>query len=137
MGKRTDDAPDVVPMPGRLLATLPRQRSDGSPQELRVSLDEFKGSAFVRLALWTRYPNGWVPDRGRFATIRRAELAEVRRALSEAAEALDVADDDPATIRRPDRPRPSKRSRTDRPDWTANLPPVPTMGAEAEPFSEL
>ena len=144
MGNRTDDAPDVVPMPGRLLATLPRYRSDGTPQEMRVTLDEWNGSTFVRLALWTRYPNGWVPDRGRFATIRKAELAEVRRALHDAAEALEVADDDPPTTRRPDRsrtdrnrPGPGSRGRTDRPDWTANLPPVPTVGAEAEPFSDL
>jgi hypothetical protein len=105
---------DAVEMSGRLLARLDRGRgADDVDNELRVALDEYQGTKFVRVGVWARGPDGWVPLRGKSVTIRRGELADVQAALREAAKEFggDAA--------------PTKRSgRPDRSQWADNLPPA-------------
>lgn len=73
------------------LAILPRGDGAGVEQELRISLDEYQGSPFIRLALWERTEGEWAIVRGRFSTIRRGELSSVQAALAKAAAMMGEA----------------------------------------------
>lgn len=131
---------DLVPMSGRLLARLPRGIGpDGVEQEVRITLDDYQGSPFVRLALWARTVSGWMPLKGRFATVRRGELAETLEALQAATREIG-AEPEPRT--RPETPPKAGRSGRGRKagaeaggDWTRNLPPA--VGSDGAAFDEL
>jgi hypothetical protein len=71
---------------GRRLATFPRQ--DG--EELRVSLDCYKGHPFVNVHKWARGPGGrMVPLRGQGTTVRISEIDGAIAALREAKELVE------------------------------------------------
>lgn len=81
---RTPASPAPEPS-GRLLLALPRPgKSRGPDGELRISLDEFQGHAYVAVRLWTRSASGeWFPSR-KGCSIRMAECEDFAAALGAA-----------------------------------------------------
>lgn len=66
---------------GRRLATC--VRSDY--EELRVTLQEFQGNAFLNVRLWVADPRGgWFPDRARGIALRVRELHAIQNAVDAA-----------------------------------------------------
>ncbi len=80
--------PEPRPAPqetGERLATLPR----GQGEELRVSLDEYQGRAYVGLRVWAMGLDGaWWPTK-RGCSVRVRELAEVAQALMRARDLVE------------------------------------------------
>ncbi|MEM8971055.1 MAG: transcriptional coactivator p15/PC4 family protein [Pseudomonadota bacterium] len=75
---------DAKPWAGTPLLKVQR----GELEELRISIDEFKGFPFINLRIWAKGDDGWVPTK-KGATIRRRELQEVITALSRAEATLN------------------------------------------------
>jgi hypothetical protein len=77
------DQPQTPPDPtGQLLVAISR----GETEQLRVSLDEFQGHAFVNVRVWAQDRNGgWWPVRGKGVSVRIRELNQVIEALIQAA----------------------------------------------------
>ena len=91
---------------GERLACFPR----GQDQEQRITLDEYQGHRYVRLQVWQldRSNQTWWPVKGKGASIRLAEVAELAEVLAKLAVDLGLGDDDDAAVQgsRP-APRPS------------------------------
>jgi hypothetical protein len=69
---------DGVEERGERLATFPR----GDDQELRVTLDEYNGHAFVSLRIWEQGRDGdWWPMKNRECSIRLSEVEGMISAL--------------------------------------------------------
>jgi hypothetical protein len=67
--------------PSTQLATCAR----GQLEELRVSLDEFKGHRYLSIRVWTRaFPTGQFTPTKKGVTIKLREIVEVGKALREA-----------------------------------------------------
>jgi len=72
---------------GRRLIALPR--GEGR-EELRVSLDEFKGRPYVSLRVWERDASGhWWPTK-RGVSVRLSEARDVAEALLEALDLVEA-----------------------------------------------
>lgn len=82
---------------GHRLATFPR-RWNG--EELRVTLAEYQGNAYIALRVWARGSDGQLwPVKGKGVSVRIAEVADLADVLAEVAEQLDAGelpDPDPA-----------------------------------------
>lgn len=65
-----------TPDQGEVLARA--ARPDGT--ELRVSVHEFNGAKFIRVALWQ--PNGW-PVKGKAVAVRMGEVPTVARGIAD------------------------------------------------------
>jgi hypothetical protein len=78
---------------GERLACFPR----GQDQEQRVTLDEYQGHRYVRLQVWQldRSNQTWWPVKGKGASIRLGEVAELAEVLASLAFRLD-GEDSPA-----------------------------------------
>jgi hypothetical protein len=86
------------PETGRRLLSLAR----GDREELRVSLDEFKGNEYLAVRVWERGRDGsWWPTK-KGVSIRLSEARDVADALSEAVDLVEARAAD-STRRRADR----------------------------------
>lgn len=81
-----------VEMSGLHIASLQRSDSGKSPQELRVSVDEFNGHHFIRASVWVTTATGTFPLPNKQITIRRAELRRFINAMLDAEDALELID---------------------------------------------
>lgn len=75
--------PAAPPEPtGEVVAAFDRPGRGGPDQQLRVTLEEFKGHPFLSIRLWTRdREGGWWPVRGRGVSVRLSEAEGVAEAL--------------------------------------------------------
>ena len=139
----THQGENAVEQAGQVLARLPRKAYGGHSQELRISLDEYQGSRFLRLQVWMDKGSGWFPLPSKLVTIRAVELADAQEALHEAARMIEA--EGPANLKlsqgerpRKDqaRPQPYARGR-DKPGkhWTDDLPkPDASIGPGFDEF---
>ena len=134
---------NAVEQSGQVLARLPRKGYGGQAQELRISLDAYNGSQFVRLQVWMDKGSGWFPLPSKLVTIRAVELADALEALHEAARMIEAegpANPRPSQGERPrkDQARPQAYARgRDKPGshWTDTLPkPDASIGVGFDEF---
>jgi hypothetical protein len=109
-------------------------RLDGD-ERLRVSLEEFNGYPFVRVAVWVRNERGaWWPAKNRNVSLKRREVAGIAEALAGVVDQLGLPPDQPPAPPADDRPefidKRRQRGRLD-PD---TLPPAVT--GPTAPFDE-
>jgi Transcriptional Coactivator p15 (PC4) len=98
---------------GQRLVTFPRNQGD----ELRVSLAEFNGFAFVSIRVWERDRSGaWWPTK-KGASIRLRECGELAEVLARVAGRIEAGDRQ--ADRRQEGPPPARRGSA-RPPFDAN-----------------
>jgi hypothetical protein len=135
---------------GQRLATFPRRRRD-TDEQMRVSLSEFNGFAYINFRLWTRDASTatWWPVRGKGCSIRASEIGPLIKALTEAQGLIVEVKRDPDRYNGPAVQRPpvddctpvliqkgSRRPARDH-DWRATTAASRDGKSNRKDFSEL
>jgi len=112
---------------GQRLATIPRPKRDGPPDEIRITLDSFNGNPYLAVRVWNQnaQTGGWFPTR-KGTSIRLAEVDAFVAALREgqrlAGGAQAPAREAPRSAPSPSSANPARRGRPTPRDTGGELP---------------